>query len=97
MLFRLRVATALAGDGGKWRWNLEASGQELVAEQRILSRLAGKVAWSNDLGHQFGVDTDFNERGVIERFVTIQAGTHGVEKCDSAYVDDCLSTVVLSR
>ena len=73
VLFRLRVATALAGGGGKRRWRLEASEQELVAEQRILSRLAGKVAWSNDLGHQFGVDTDFKDRGVVERFVTMQA------------------------
>ena len=55
MLFRLRVATALAGGGGKQRWRLEVFEQELVAEQGILSRLAGKVAWSNDLGHQFGV------------------------------------------
>ena len=35
--------------------------QYLVARQRIRSRLAGKVAWSNDLGHLFRVETDVNK------------------------------------
>ena len=54
MFFKLQAATALTGGGGKRRLRLEVFEQDLVSEQRISSRLAGKVAWSNDLGHQFG-------------------------------------------
>ena len=73
MFFWSQVATALAGGGGKRRWRLEVSEQDVVSEQRILSRLAGKVAWSNDLGHPFGENTDFIENGLVERLVTILA------------------------